>query len=98
MGITGIQRHSPKRTTVADPDAPLCPDLIKRDFTGPVPTIKLVGDITYPKISEGRLYPAIVIDLCTRMVVGWAMADGGADIFLDLPKLPNQGFACTPKD
>ena len=75
MGICGIQRRSSKRTTIADPDAPVRPDLIKRDFTSPVPTIKLVGDITYLKTAQGWLYLAVVIDLCTRMVVGWSMAN-----------------------
>lgn len=75
MGIFGIQKNSSKKTTVADPDAPTRPDLIKRDFTSAVPTTKLVGDITYLKTGEGWLYLCVVIDLCTRMVVGWAMAD-----------------------
>lgn len=49
--------------------------MIKRDFTSPLPTCKLVGDITYLRTREGRLYLATVIDLCTRMVVGWAMSE-----------------------
>lgn len=73
LGIVGIQKNSSKRTTITDPNAPIRPDLIKRDFTSPVPTIKLVGDITYLKTAQGWLYLAVVIDLCTRMVVGWAM-------------------------
>lgn len=75
MGIFGIQKNSSKKTTVADPKAPTRPDLIKRDFTSAVPTTKLVGDITYLKTGEGWLCLCVVIDLCTRMVVGWAMAD-----------------------
>ena len=49
--------------------------MIKRDFTSPLPTCKLVGDITYLRTREGWLYLATVIDLCTRMVVGWAMSE-----------------------
>lgn len=75
LGIQGIQTRSSTKTTIADPKAPIRPDLIKRDFTSPVPTYKLVGDITYLKTGEGWLYLATVIDLCTRMVVGWALAD-----------------------
>ena len=75
LGISGCQPRSSKRTTIADPDAVKRPDLIRRDFDAAVPTTKLVGDITYLKTGQGWLYLAVVIDLCTRMVVGWAMAD-----------------------
>lgn len=75
LGIRGIAPNSKKRTTIPDENAPARPDLIKRDFTSPVPTYKLVGDITYLKTKEGWLYLATVIDLCTRMVVGWAIAE-----------------------
>ncbi|AIY03186.1 transposase [Arthrobacter sp. PAMC 25486] len=64
-----------KRTTIpCDPDA-VFKDLIGRDFTADTPGIRLVGDITYLRTGEGWLYLATVIDLCTRMIVGWAMAD-----------------------
>lgn len=45
----------------------------KRDFTATVPGTRLVGDITYLKTGSGWLYVATVIDLATRMVVGWSM-------------------------
>lgn len=48
---------------------------MRRDFTSPVPTYKLVGDITYLRTGEGWLFLATVIDLCTRMVVGWSLSD-----------------------
>ena len=57
-----------------DPKAKPRPDLARRDFTSPVPAYKLVGDITYLRTGEGRLYLATVIDLCTRMVVGWSLS------------------------
>ena len=64
-----------KRTTIAsDPDK-VFEDLIGRDFTAEAPGTRLVGDITYLRTGEGWLYLATVIDLCTRMVVGWAMAE-----------------------
>ena len=50
-------------------------DLLKRDFTAPGPGVRFVGDITYISTWEGWLYLATVIDLCTKEVVGWAMAD-----------------------
>ncbi|MGC0423334.1 DDE-type integrase/transposase/recombinase [Embleya sp. AB8] len=51
------------------------PDLVGRDFTAAAPGEKLVGDITYIPTGEGRLYPATVIDCCTKEVVGYAMDD-----------------------
>ena len=75
LNIRGIVPNSKKRTTIPDENAPARPDLIKRDFTSPIPTYKLVGDITYLKTREGWLYLATVIDLCTRMVVGWAISE-----------------------
>lgn len=75
LGIQGIHPRAAKRTTVPDPDAPLRPDLLRRDFESPVPTIRLVGDITYLRTGQGWLYMATVIDLCTRMVVGLSFSD-----------------------
>lgn len=64
-----------KRTTIpSDPDK-LLADLIGRDFNPAAPGTRLVGDITYLRTDECWLYLATVIDLCTRMIVGWAMAD-----------------------
>ena len=74
MGIRGVTPNSKKRTTIPDEGAPARPDLIRRDFTSPVPTYKLVGDITYLRTGEGWLYLATVIDLNTRMVVGWSLS------------------------
>ena len=58
-----------------DPEAPARPDLARRDFANPVPTVKLVGDVAYLKAGEGWLFLAVVIDLRTRMVVGWALSE-----------------------
>lgn len=74
LGIRGIRPNRKKRTTIPDEGAASRPDLVRRDFTSPVPTCKLVGDITYLRTGEGWLYLATVIDLCTRMVVGWSIS------------------------
>ena len=47
LGIRGCTPNAKKRTTIPDPKARPRPDLVRRDFTSPVPTYKLVGDITY---------------------------------------------------
>jgi transposase InsO family protein len=51
------------------------PDLIGRDFTADTPNQKWCGDITYVRTWQGWTYLATVIDLHSRKVVGWALAD-----------------------
>lgn len=75
LGIRGCTPNARKRTTIPDPKARPRPDLVRRDFTSPVPTCKLVGDITYLRTGEGWLYLSTVIDLNTRMVVGWSLSE-----------------------
>ena len=75
-GLIGVCRRRWIRTTLSDPDV-IAVDLLKRTF-GPG-TVELdrvyVGDVTYIRTWEGWLYLATVIDLASRRVVGWAMAD-----------------------
>jgi transposase InsO family protein len=76
LGLKAVQPRAYKRTTVPGEHPVDSPDLIGRDF-GPgagTPGERLVGDITYLKTGEGWLYLATVIDLATRMVIGWQMA------------------------
>jgi putative transposase len=74
LGLQACQPRAYKRTTVPGEQPVSTPDLIERDFTAPVPGTRLVGDITYLRTGEGWLYLATVIDLATRMVVGWQTA------------------------
>jgi putative transposase len=53
----------------------VAPNQLNREFTVPVPDKVYVGDSTYLPTGEGWLYLAVVLDLCSRAVVGWAMAD-----------------------
>jgi putative transposase len=75
-GLVGRCRRRWVKTTICDPDV-VGVDRLKRAF-GP-DTVELdrvyVGDITYIRTWEGWLYLATVIDLASRRVVGWAMAD-----------------------
>ncbi|TCC44059.1 IS3 family transposase [Kribbella pittospori] len=69
-----------KTTTIADPAAPHRPDLIGRDFAidpdrPAALNTRWCGDITYVYTWQGWLYLATVIDLASRRVVGWAVAD-----------------------
>ncbi|MEV0013000.1 IS3 family transposase, partial [Streptomyces sp. NPDC047973] len=75
-GIEGVRLRRRHRTTVSDPAAVKAPDLIGRDFTADRPNTKYVGDITYLPIEGGRFcYLSTVIDLASRRLVGWAIAD-----------------------
>ncbi|MDT0421063.1 IS3 family transposase [Streptomyces evansiae] len=75
-GIQGIRLRRRHRTTVSDPAAAKAPDLIGRDFTADKPNTKYVGDITYLPVDGGKFcYLATVIDLASRRLVGWAIAD-----------------------
>jgi transposase InsO family protein len=75
-GLTGVHLRRRHRTTVADPAAAKAPDLIGRDFTASEPNTKYVGDITYLPLDGGKfLYLATVIDLASRRLAGWAIAD-----------------------
>ena len=77
LGLRAVQPRAYKRTTIPGEAPVSSPDLIGRDFgpTRGMPGERLVGDITYVRTGEGWLYLATVIDLATRMVVGWQLAD-----------------------
>jgi transposase InsO family protein len=80
MRTAGIRGKTPKRwrkTTIADPAATARADAIRRDFTADASAInsRWCGDITYIGTWEGWLYLATVIDIASRRVVGYAMAD-----------------------
>ncbi|RMF89485.1 MAG: IS3 family transposase, partial [Planctomycetota bacterium] len=62
-------------TTDSDHDLPVVENLLERNFTAGRPNEKWVSDITYIRTDEGWLYLAVVIDLFSRKVIGWAMAD-----------------------
>lgn len=64
-----------KRTTNSRHAYSVAPNLLNREFTAKRPNKKWVGDITYIPTGEGWLYLAVVMDLYSRQVVGWAMAD-----------------------
>ncbi len=69
--------HKPAkvRTTIPAEDAPPLPDLIGRRFAAGRPDVAWVGDITYIPTGEGWLYLASVLDLGSRRLLGYFMAD-----------------------
>jgi len=73
-----------KATTNSNHNLPVAENLLQRDFSASTPNQKWVGDITYLATDEGWLYLAVIIDLYSRMVVGWAMSERmTADIVCD---------------
>jgi putative transposase len=62
-------------TTQRDRKAMPAPNLLNQDFLASAPNQKWVSDITYIETAEGWLYLASILDLFSRKVVGWAMAD-----------------------
>jgi len=84
-GIQGAKRRGkPWRTTKPDPDAARRPDLVERDFTAEAPNLLWVGDLSYLRCWEGVVYFAFIIDVYSRMVVGWQLASHmRTDLVLD---------------
>ncbi|MFB6549463.1 IS3 family transposase [Streptomyces sp. NPDC056405] len=74
-GAVGITRRRRRGLTRQSKRAVFAADLIGRDFTASRPGMRLVGDMTELVTLEGQLYLATCIDLATREVIGWAMAD-----------------------
>ena len=68
------RRYVP-RTTDSRHQKPVARNLLDRDFTAPGPDRKWVADITYVPTGEGWLYLAAVLDVYSRRIVGWSMAD-----------------------
>ena len=64
-----------KATTNSKHDLPIAPNHLNRQFTVNQPNQVYVGDITYIHTQEGWLYLAVVIDLYSRQVIGWSMAE-----------------------
>lgn len=73
-GIRGITRRKGTRTTLADRDRRPAPDLVERKFRADAPDRLWVADITYVPTWSGFLYLAVVLDVFSRRIVGWAMA------------------------
>ena len=73
-GIVGVSRRRGPRTTMRKPGDPKGPDLVQREFAAERPDALWVADITYVPTGSGFLYLAVVLDVFSRRIVGWAMA------------------------
>ena len=76
QGLRGkVKRKFVPRTTDSAHAQPIAPNVLDRQFAAKAPNRKWAGDITYIPTDEGWLYLAGVIDLHSRRLVGWSMAD-----------------------
>jgi len=83
-GIRGVSRRRGfVVTTRRDPKRPVAPDLVKRQFTAAAPNELWVADMTYVPTWAGFIFLAIVLDVWSRRIVGWAIGEQlSADLVL----------------
>lgn len=74
LGLSAQVKRQHKPTTKSDPRARFAPNLLQREFRANEPNTKWVTDTKAVETAEGWLYLAVILDLFSRMVVGWAMA------------------------
>lgn len=74
-GIRAKAARKYRATTDSQHSRPVAPNLLDRDFTATAPNEKWVGDITYIWTEEGWLYLAVILDLFSRRIVGWALRE-----------------------
>ena len=75
LGIFAHSKRKFKATTDSNHSSPIAENLLNRNFVATEPDRSWVADITYIWTSQGWLYLAVVIDLFSRRVIGWSMAD-----------------------
>jgi putative transposase len=71
LGLEGVRRGKPRRTTTPDATAARPADLVERDFSAARPNQLWVADLTYVATWSGFVYVALVIDAFSRFIVGW---------------------------
>jgi len=72
LGLRGVVRgKTGVRTTIGDEASSRPLDLVARQFRAPAPNRLWVADLTYVKTHSGWVYVAFVVDVCSRVVVGW---------------------------
>jgi transposase InsO family protein len=71
LGLQGVIRGKPVRTTISDKAAPCPMDQVNRQFRAPAPNRLWVSDFTYVATWQGFVYVAFVIDTYARRIVGW---------------------------
>jgi putative transposase len=72
-GLSAKRRRHRTSTTDSQHTHPVAPNVLDRDFSASAPNTKWVADITGVWTMEGWLYLAVILDIFSRMIVGWAM-------------------------
>ena len=85
-GLAAQRKRRFRRTTDSNHDGPIAPNVLERQFVQEAPNTVWVTDVTYIFTAEGWLYLAVMLDLFSRRVVGWATSDTN-DRFLALDAL-----------
>ena len=84
MGLQGVVRGRPFKTTVTDHAAFRPPDLVQRDFSADRPNQLWVADLTYVATWAGFVYVAFITDVFSRRIVGWRVSSSlRSDLALD---------------
>jgi putative transposase len=84
LGLQGVIRGKPMRTTINNKAAPCLLDHVNRQFHAPAPNMLWVSDFTYVATWAGFVYVAFVIDVYARYIVGWRVSrTAHADFVLD---------------
>ena len=73
--IRVVRTRKYKRTTDSNHSFNVAPNLLNREFEAPAPNQKWAGDISYVWTGEGWLYLAVILDLHSRRVIGWAVSN-----------------------
>ena len=87
LGLSAGRKRSRKPTTKSDPRARFAPNRLNREFSAEEPNSKWVTDTKAVETAEGWLYLAVILDLFSRMVVGWAMAETSDEQLVELARL-----------
>ena len=102
MGLAGVIRGKPVRTTISDRSAPCPLDRVNRQFRTPAPNMLWISDFTYVATWAGFVYVAFVIDTYARRIVGWRVSVavsysqilGQFSGIFKLPPAPADRFRC----
>jgi putative transposase len=85
LGLSGARRgRAFKVTTRSDERQARPDDLVERNFAAPAPNRLWVADLTYVKTHSGWVYAALILDVYSRMVVGWQLSNSlRSDLAID---------------
>jgi putative transposase len=73
-GLVARKKRNFRKTTDSNHASPIAPNVVARDFAPEAPNRVWAGDVTYIATGEGWAYLAVLLDLYSRRVVGWAMS------------------------